>query len=167
MTPPYYTGIDASRPMLAEARRKHAGAGRRFLHLHAEDWWEAIAPGTFDTACTFWSFSYFSRPRAVLSSMHSALRRGGRVVIHAYAPRYKHRPSYILGDCEFNTFSPEELELLLYGAGFRDVLSFPFRVLGDGLIWRLPVPLLRGLISAEMKNLPTSLGMTYVLTAVK
>lgn len=128
---------------------------------------DVVAPGAFDVACTFWSFSYFHDPRAVLKGMQQALRRGGHVCIHAYAPRYSSRPSYILEGAEFNTFHPQEIELMLANAGFRSIRSFPFRVLGDKLVWRLPHEALTRLLRAEMKYVPAAAGMTYVLTGVK
>jgi ubiquinone/menaquinone biosynthesis C-methylase UbiE len=165
--PPTYVGIDASKGMLKEARRKHGGGGRTFVNIEAERLSEVVALGIFDIACTFWSFSYFRDPQAVLACMHAALRRGGRVCVHAYAPRYSSRPSYILGDAQFNTFHPTEIELMLLGAGFRNVSKMPFRALGDRLVWRLPQSALTRLMRWEMEHLPAELGMTYVLTGTK
>lgn len=165
--PPSYVGVDASRGMLEQARRKHSGAGRTFLNVEAERLGEVVASNHFDIACTFWSFSYFRDPRAVLRCMHRSLRRGGRVCVHAYAPRYSSRPSYILGNAMFNTFHPAEIELMLLGAGFRSVRAVPFRVLGDRLVWRLPHGALTRLVRWEMEHLPAPAGMTYVLTGMK
>lgn len=165
--PLIYVGIDASRGMIEEARRKYGAHRRTFINTEAERLSQVVAPAAFDLACTFWSFSYFHDPQAVLEGMHHALRRHGHVLIHAYAPRYSKRPSYILDDCAFNTFTPEEIGLMLRNAGFRNVRAFPFRVLGDRLIWRLPAQALSRLLTWEMANLPANWGMTYMLAGMK
>lgn len=168
--PTYYLGVDASRGMLREAIRKHAlndTFNRNFVLGSAEELTQISSPGYYDIACSFWSFSYFRDPAAVLAGMHRALRRGGHVCVHAYAPRYSSRPSYILGDAPFNAFHPTEIELLMCGAGFRSIRKMPFRVLGDRLVSRLPQPALKRLVRWEMENLPVELGMTYVLIGVK
>ncbi len=165
--PPTYVGVDVSTEMLRQARRKRGGGRRTFINVEAERLAEVVAPNAFDVACTFWSFSYFDAPAAVIAAMYKALRRRGHVCVHAYAPRYSSRPSYILGDARFNTFHPDDLMLMLAGAGFRNIRAIPFRVLGDRLIWRLPENALRRLITWEMSQLPAVAGMTYVLTGVK
>jgi SAM-dependent methyltransferase len=169
VNPLTYVGVDVSRAMLeqAKAKMRSFGQNRRFVEASAESAWEIVAAGAFDVACTFWAFSYFQDPDAVLRSMHTALRRGGLAVVHAYAPRYSKRPNYILNETVFETQSVDELKLMMLGAGFHTVRASAFRVLPDWALAPLSTPAIARYLEWEMRSLPPEWGMTHVLTGVK
>lgn len=162
VSPYAYMGVDISAEMLREARRKFQ---RYFFEGRAEEVGGILAPGYFDVVCSFWSFPYFDA-RAALQGMYRTLKRGGKAIVHAYSPRYVRRSRYILEEPPAAQ-DPEELRLMMYGAGFRWVEARPFRVLPDWCFKLLSPGNAEFLLRLEMENLPPRYGMTYLLIGGK
>jgi SAM-dependent methyltransferase len=71
------SGLDASEPLLAHARKRVPGA--RIVRGELEDL--PFAAGSFDVVTGFNSFQYAARPAAALAEAVRVLRPGGRVLL--------------------------------------------------------------------------------------
>ncbi|MFC8274259.1 methyltransferase domain-containing protein [Streptomyces sp. NPDC057271] len=78
------TAVDASAGMLQRALAKPWSARVRFLHLTAEDVATA-AEGPFDAVFAAYLFRNVTDPDAVLRSVRTLLRPGGRLAVHEYS----------------------------------------------------------------------------------
>lgn len=72
-----YLGLDTSRVMLAEARRKHPTADFRCADVMSCD----VAPGGFDMVVCAHAFPYLPDQPAALARMAGWLRPGGRLLL--------------------------------------------------------------------------------------
>ncbi|MFE9492570.1 methyltransferase domain-containing protein [Streptomyces sp. NPDC006641] len=86
------TAVDASAGMLRRALAKPWPARVRFLHLTAEEV-TAAGEGPFDAAFAAYLFRNVTDPDAVLRSVRTLLRPGGRISAHEYtlSGRRRHR----------------------------------------------------------------------------
>ncbi|MGW2203193.1 class I SAM-dependent methyltransferase [Streptomyces sp. NPDC001774] len=78
------TAVDASAGMLRRALAKPWSARVRFLHLTAEDV-AAEAEGPFDAVFAAYLFRNVTDPDAVLKTVRTLLRPGGRLAVHEYS----------------------------------------------------------------------------------
>jgi ubiquinone/menaquinone biosynthesis C-methylase UbiE len=78
------TAVDASAGMLRHALAKPWPARVRFLHLTAEEL-AAAGEGPFDAVFAAYLFRNVTDPDAVLRSVRSLLRPGGRLTAHEYS----------------------------------------------------------------------------------
>ena len=115
-------GVDASRGMLAEARRKLAAHPHvRLVHAPAEAL--PFAADAFDVVVSASAFHFFPDPRAALAEAARVLRSGGRLVLLDWRRdawrmkalgavlRYTDR-AYV------RAYTPAELAAMLRAAGF-------------------------------------------------
>ncbi|AQT70724.1 class I SAM-dependent methyltransferase [Streptomyces sp. fd1-xmd] len=80
------TAVDASAGMLAKAAAKPWAGGVRFVHAPAEHLTTAAGlHGPFDAVFAAYLFRNLTDPDAVLSTVRSALRPGGRLAVHEYS----------------------------------------------------------------------------------
>lgn len=135
----FVTGVDASEPNLAEARR----------FLEAQSWadgrWELVLgdgarlrlpAGTYDAAYLCWILEHVADPERVLSEVRRVLRRGSPVAVTevmnasfflnpyspatlAYWTAYNDRQLELGGD----PFVGAKLGNLLLGLGYRDIAT--------------------------------------------
>jgi len=72
--------IDISAPMLSVARRRGAevNAAARFIEADATDY--AFEPESFDLAFSQFGVMFFADPAASFRNIHSAMKKGGRLV---------------------------------------------------------------------------------------
>ncbi|MFB9840690.1 class I SAM-dependent methyltransferase, partial [Actinoallomurus acaciae] len=80
-------GVDASAGMLARARAKRWPDGVEFVHARAEELADAGVTGPFDGVFAAYLIRNLSDPDAVLASLWSLLRPGGRLIVHDYSVR--------------------------------------------------------------------------------
>jgi ubiquinone/menaquinone biosynthesis C-methylase UbiE len=80
-------GVDASAGMLARARAKRWPAGVEFVHARAEELADAGITGPFDGVFAAYLIRNLPDPDAVLASLWSLLRPGGRLIVHDYSVR--------------------------------------------------------------------------------
>jgi SAM-dependent methyltransferase len=74
------SGVDISRPMLAEARRRAAGTVGAAIDFTAADaQTHAFEAGAFDLIFSRFGVMFFEDPRAAFANLHRALRTGGRL----------------------------------------------------------------------------------------
>ncbi|MFE0475193.1 class I SAM-dependent methyltransferase [Streptomyces sp. NPDC058947] len=78
------TAVDASSGMLRQALAKPWPDSVRFLHLSAEELTTA-GVGPFDAVFAAYLFRNISDPDAVLHSVRTLLRPGGRLAVHEYS----------------------------------------------------------------------------------
>ncbi|GLY85948.1 class I SAM-dependent methyltransferase [Actinoallomurus iriomotensis] len=80
-------GVDASAGMLARARAKRWPDGVEFVHARAEELAGAGVTGPFDGVFAAYLIRNLPDPDAVLASLWSLLRPGGRLIVHDYSVR--------------------------------------------------------------------------------
>ncbi|MFJ8051398.1 class I SAM-dependent methyltransferase [Streptomyces luteogriseus] len=78
------TAVDASAGMLRRALAKPWPDSVRFLHLSAEEL-TTVGEGPFDAVFAAYLFRNVSDPDAVLASVRTLLRAGGRLAVHEYS----------------------------------------------------------------------------------
>ncbi|MFD9937342.1 class I SAM-dependent methyltransferase [Streptomyces massasporeus] len=78
------TAVDASAGMLHRALAKPWPDSVRFLHLSAEEL-STAGEGPFDAVFAAYLFRNVSDPDAVLASVRTLLRPGGRLAVHEYS----------------------------------------------------------------------------------
>ncbi|BCL22773.1 class I SAM-dependent methyltransferase [Streptomyces tuirus] len=78
------TAVDASAGMLQRALAKPWPDSVRFLHLSAEEL-DAAGEGPFDAVFAAYLFRNVSDPDAVLATVRTLLRPGGRLAVHEYS----------------------------------------------------------------------------------
>ncbi|MBX9365612.1 class I SAM-dependent methyltransferase [Streptomyces massasporeus] len=78
------TAVDASAGMLRRALAKPWPDSVRFLHLSAEEL-DAAGEGPFDAVFAAYLFRNVSDPDAVLATVRTLLRPGGRLAVHEYS----------------------------------------------------------------------------------
>jgi SAM-dependent methyltransferase len=113
-----YFGVDASETMLADAREFNANAIRENLVTLVQGTSSAIPAQThsFDKALTLNTIYFWSDPVIDLRELRRVVRRGGRLVLGALAPRSAvGRSVYQHG---FRLYEEDELKELLARAGF-------------------------------------------------
>lgn len=79
------TAVDASAGMLGRAAAKPWADGVRFVHAPAEHLAEAGVDGPFDAVFAAYLFRNVSDPDAVLRTVRTVLRPGGRLGVHEYS----------------------------------------------------------------------------------
>ncbi|MFD3536761.1 class I SAM-dependent methyltransferase [Streptomyces sp. NPDC058664] len=79
------TAVDASAGMLGRAAAKPWADGVRFVHAPAEGLAEAGVEGPFDAVFAAYLFRNVSDPDAVLNTVRTVLRPGGRLGAHEYS----------------------------------------------------------------------------------
>ncbi|WP_046778323.1 class I SAM-dependent methyltransferase [Streptomyces yangpuensis] len=79
------TAVDASAGMLARAAVKPWADGVRFVHVPAEHLADADVDGPFDAVFAAYLFRNLTDPDAVLGTVRSVLRPGGRLAVHEYS----------------------------------------------------------------------------------
>ncbi|MGW0290846.1 class I SAM-dependent methyltransferase [Streptomyces tuirus] len=79
-----FTAVDASAGMLQRALAKPWPDSVRFLHLSAEEL-DAAGEGPFDAVFAAYLFRNVSDPDAVLATVRTLLRPGGRLAVHEYS----------------------------------------------------------------------------------
>ncbi|MFF0549676.1 class I SAM-dependent methyltransferase [Streptomyces sp. NPDC004311] len=79
------TAVDASAGMLARAAAKPWADGVRFVHTPAEHLTDAGVDGPFDAVFAAYLFRNLTDPDTVLTTIHQALRPGGRLGVHEYS----------------------------------------------------------------------------------
>ncbi|MCX3285244.1 class I SAM-dependent methyltransferase [Streptomyces sp. NEAU-H22] len=78
------TAVDASAGMLSRALDKPWPESVRFLHLSAEEL-STAGEGPFDAVFAAYLFRNVSDPDAVLATVRTLLRPGGRLAVHEYS----------------------------------------------------------------------------------
>ncbi|MFB6805118.1 class I SAM-dependent methyltransferase [Streptomyces sp. NPDC056387] len=79
------TAADASAGMLAKAAAKRWAHDVRFVHAPAEHLTETGVHGPFDAVFAAYLFRNLTAPDAVLGTVRSLLRPGGRLAVHEYS----------------------------------------------------------------------------------
>ncbi|UUY46121.1 class I SAM-dependent methyltransferase [Streptomyces yangpuensis] len=79
------TAVDASAGMLARAAVKPWADGVRFVHVPAEHLADADVDGPIDAVFAAYLFRNLTDPDAVLGTVRSVLRPGGRLAVHEYS----------------------------------------------------------------------------------
>jgi arsenite methyltransferase len=115
-------GIEISDAMIAQGRRRfrrQLEQGR--LELRKSGVSEIpYADGRFDRALTAQTIYFWPDPGAGLNEIHRVLKPGGRLVLATASPEEMDKRSFTRHG--FRKFDDEELEALLQGAGFSDVV---------------------------------------------
>lgn len=132
------TGVDLSRAMLDEARRKLAGASHvRFVQADLRDL--PLPDARFDVVLSASALHYVADPARALGEAHRVLVPGGRLVLldwrrDALGMGLLDRALGLFDPAHGRTLSQAELDGVLREAGFGDVALRPERIGWWGLM---------------------------------
>ncbi|MFE0581972.1 MULTISPECIES: class I SAM-dependent methyltransferase [unclassified Streptomyces] len=112
------TAVDASAGMLAKAAAKPWAGGVRFVHAPAEHLADAGVQGPFDAVFAAYLFRNVTDPDAVLHTVSSVLRPGGRLAAHEYS------------------LSGRRTDRVVWTAVCRGIVQPAATLLGDGPLYR-------------------------------
>ncbi len=76
-----YVGVDLSRGMIAQARKKSRGRREDVSFLRADITGLPLRDGTFDLAISTWVFSHLKKPRRVVEEGLRVLKEGGYLIL--------------------------------------------------------------------------------------
>ena len=132
-------GVDISRPMLEEARRRAAAAGAGHAHFEQADAQvHAFAAASFDVVFSRFGVMFFVDPAAAFANLRRALRPAGRLAFACWqslqdnpwmlvplgaALQHLPPPPIPAPDAPgpFSFADPERVRRILAEAGFRDI----------------------------------------------
>ena len=136
-------GVDVSRPMLAEARRRAEAAGvRQVTFVEADAQTYAFPPGALDGLFSRFGVMFFADPAAAFANLRRALKPGGRLAFVCWRPLaenpwmtapmgavLKHLPAPAPpppgAPGPFAFADPERVRSILGEAGFRHIDARP------------------------------------------
>ena len=96
LSPGHYVGVDRSRAMGEELRRKHPGVDVYQAEVGSYGWTGNLPLGRYDTVVATWAAEYFLPLRAVLAAISvNLLRRPGIIALHGCQPRGSARGHFI------------------------------------------------------------------------
>jgi SAM-dependent methyltransferase len=166
------TGVDISRPMLEEARRRGAKVPQaRFVEADAQT--HPFSPGALDAAFSRFGVMFFSDPPAAFANIRKGLKPGGRLafvcwralpenpwmlapMIAASAHLPPPAPPQPGAPGPFAFADPERVRGILGDAGFQDVEIAPHdtRIGGNSLDDTVTLSLRIGPLGAALREHP-------------